>query len=161
MPSMTECVAAYKQQLKQGDIRIAYEFLVKYLMSLKTHCEREYSDKYKFGSVSPGYMDYTYFPFFNDALRANKLRFGVVLNHQEIRFELWLMGQNAKAQKDYWEFLKSTEWNKERTVMPKYSVLDTTLVADPDFSALDDLTVRITKSALSTAEEILSYLAVM
>lgn len=45
------------------------------------------------GNISSGYMDYSYFPFTTtDFLRTHKLRFGAVLNHPQMRFELWLMG---------------------------------------------------------------------
>ncbi|HIU75796.1 MAG TPA: hypothetical protein IAC62_07935, partial [Candidatus Pelethocola excrementipullorum] len=118
-------VAIYKAQLAKGDIQIAYERLIKYVMLLKAQFSKVFSGKYQTGNVSPGYMDYTYFPFFDDYLRSNKLRFGIVLNHEKMRFELWLMGQNADVQTEYWDLLKTTEWNKEQIVMPKYSVLET------------------------------------
>ena len=37
--------------------------------------------------------------FINEFLRERKLRFGIVLNHEKMKFELWLMGQNAGIQK--------------------------------------------------------------
>ena len=85
----------YKEQLNYGYIRIAYSALIKYVAELKS----KFPTQYKTGNVSFGYLDYTYFPFFNQYLRNQKLRFGVVLNHEKMRFELWLMGQNADVQK--------------------------------------------------------------
>jgi len=158
MRTTNEYVAIYKAQLQKGDIQIAYERLVKYVMALKTHFSSELSDQYSFGNVSPGYMDYTYFPFFNDFLRGKKLRFGIVLNHQQMRFELWLMGQNAEVQKKYWDLLKSTERNKGRDAMPRYSVLEAVLVEAPDFDDLDALSVSIEKLAVRIAEEVMKYI---
>lgn len=80
--------------------------------------------QYSTGNISLGHLDYTYFPFFNTYLRQHKLRFGIVLNHMEMRFELWLMGQNASVQEKYWELLKNTDWNKDIEAMPLYSVLE-------------------------------------
>ena len=42
-------------------------------------------------------------PFFNESLRSHKLRFGIVLNHEKLSFELRFMGQNVEIQKKYWK----------------------------------------------------------
>lgn len=103
-------------------------------------------------------MDYTYFPFFNDFFRGKKLRVGIVLNHQQMRFGLWLMGQNAEVQKEYWDLLKSTEWIKERDAMPTYSVLEAVLVEATDFDDLDTLSVSIKKVTTRIAEEVMKHI---
>lgn len=156
--SLNEYIATYKKQLEQGDIRIAYEHLRKYVMVLKTHFSNQFADKYSYGNVFPGYMDYTYFYFFDDYLRSKKLRFGVVLNHREMRFELWLLGQNAEVQDKYWELFKNTEWNKGRTDRPQYSVLEAVLVKAPDFDNQDALTNEISECVMCAANDIKDYI---
>lgn len=156
--SLNDFIAVYKGLLEQGDIQIAYENLRKYVMILKAHFSKKFGDRYSFGNVSPGYMDFTYFPFFDEFLRSRKLRFGIVLNHQKMRFELWLMGQNAEDQVNYWELLKNTKWNKDRSVMPRYSVLEAILIEEPDFNNLDILTAEITNHAINIAEEIQDFI---
>lgn len=151
-------IAVYKDLLAEGDIRIAYEALRKYMLALRTHLSSELSDSYSFRNVSPGYMDYTYFYFFDDHLRSRKLRFGIVLNHRQMRFELWLLGQNAEVQSEYWRLLKDTEWNAGRTAMPQYSVLEAVIVPDPDFDDLDVLTTEIRRKTVCIADEIMDYL---
>lgn len=151
-------VAHYKNQLEDRDIQIAYEQLIKYVMALKAHCAKVFSNKYSCGNVSPGYMDFTYFPFFNEFLRSKKLRFGIVLNHKKVRFELWLMGQNSKVQKEYWNLLKSSIWNETQRTMPKYSVLEVILIEEPDFNNLDKLTAEIEKKAYSLSEKIVAHI---
>ena len=113
----------YKEQLSYGYIRTAYLTLTKYVAELKS----KFPSQYKTGNISFGYLDYTYFPFFNQYLRNQKLRFGVVLNHEKMQFELWLMGQNADVQRKYWEILKKSVWNGNRKEMPKYSILEIVL----------------------------------
>ena len=156
--SISDSISTYRQQLAAGDIRVAYEFLLKYVMALKASFEKECADKYSTGNVSPGYMDFTYFPFFDAYLRENKLRFGIVLNHEKIRFELWLMGQNAEVQKEYWNLLKTSKWNKNQVTMPKYSVLESVLVEAPNFEDIDALTAKIISRADSLASEITQHL---
>lgn len=155
---INDYVNIYKEQLEKGDIQIAYEHLVKYVMSLKSYFIRNQSEKYSFGNVSLGYMDFTYFPFRDDFLRERKLRFGIVLNHQQMCFELWLMGQNAKVQSQYWDSLKTTKWNKGKEIMPKYSVLEAMLVEAPNFNDLDALSVAIESASMVTIKDIMDYL---
>lgn len=156
--SLNDYVEIYRRELDKGDIRFAYEQLLKYVMALKVHFQKVQSENYTFGNVSLGYMDYTYFYFFNDFLRSKKLRFGIVLNHTEIRFELWLLGQNAEVQHHYWELLKTTKWNAGRTDMPKYSALEVILMENPDFNDLHALSDKIETATQNTIEEIMPYL---
>lgn len=158
MKDFNTYVALYKEQLEKGDIQKAYEGLVKYLMSLKAGMSKTYADRYSFGNISPGYMDYTYFAFFDDFLRERKLRFGVVLNHQKVRFELWLMGQNTDVQQKYWDILKSTKWNQHQPAKPQYSELEVVLADNPDFNDLKSLTQLLEAEILRHSEEITNWL---
>ncbi|PWC21065.1 hypothetical protein EH206_19455 [Brenneria nigrifluens DSM 30175 = ATCC 13028] len=160
MQNIDKSIAIYKVQLEQGDIQKAYQYLLRYVMHLKVYFTSSLTDKFSCGNVSPGYMDFTYFPFFDGYLRERKLRFGIVLNHKALRFELWLMGQNATVQKAYWSKLKNSQWNAERTEMPQYSVLETILVESPDFTDADLLTEMIKKEALRVSETVLDSLKV-
>ncbi|TBV11917.1 DUF7000 family protein [Stutzerimonas kirkiae] len=158
MKNINDYIATYKMQLQQGDVREAYEYLVKYVMRLRAHFSKNLSAKFSFGNVSPGYMDFTYFPFFDDFLRERGLRFGIVLNHQSVRFELWLMGQNAEIQKKYWDALRSSKWNKNRLEMPKYFILESVLVESPDFQMQDSLIEEIEKKSTQISSEVISHI---
>lgn len=151
------CIAAYREHLQSGEMQIAYKTLVRFVMSLRTRFSR--IDGCKVGNVSPGYLDYTYFAFSDDFLRSRELRYGIILDHRNMRFELWLMGQNEAAQKVYWSLLKDTEWNEGVEDMPHYSVLETVLVDDPDFSDLPALSDRIEQSALRVIGDIKPHIA--
>jgi len=143
--------------MQNGDIPKTYTVLIKYVSTLKAHCSKQLS-VFTFGNTFQGYMDYTYFYFFDSFLRSQYLRFGIVLNHIEMRFELWLLGQNAEIQKKYWKLLKDSEWNKHQTSMPKYSVLEIVLVENPDFNNLDVLTQNIEKEVLRLSEDVINFL---
>lgn len=158
--TLNEYISTYKKQLQDDDLQLAYEQLIKYVMTIKASFEKACSDKYACGNVSPGYMDFTYFPFFNVFLKSEKLRFGIVLNHKQTRFELWLMGQNAEVQKEYWAVLKDTEWNKNQPAKPKYSVLEIVLVEEPDFNNLEELTAEIIRKADAFSEKVINYINV-
>lgn len=72
---ISTCIEIYKNQLIQGSIRRAYMLLTRYMRELKA----KFPEPYLTGNISLGYLDYTYFPFFNSYLRQHKLRFGIVL----------------------------------------------------------------------------------
>lgn len=158
MKNLSNYIAVYKKELEKEDIQKAYEGLVKFVMALKSHFSKDLSDEFFFGNTSLGYMDFTYFPFSNDFLREQKLRFGIVLNHKKVRFELWLMGRNSEIQKKYWDLLKVSQWNKDQATMPKYSVMEVVLVENPDFNELDMLASKIKKEAILFTQDIIDYI---
>ena len=159
MKNLNKYVSAYHAQLKQGDILIAYHELVKFVMQLRTNFMKSLSDQYAFGGILHGYLDYTYFYYTNAELKSNKLKLAIVLNHVEMRFELWLLGNTQPVQKAYWEKMKSTLWNQGRTEMPKYAILEAVLVDKPDFDDLSQLATQVEKNALQVSREILEYLS--
>ena len=158
METFVKYVSTYQNQLEKGDIQKAYVGLIQYMMRLKATFSKNQSKRFSFGNISPGYLDFTYFPFFNDFLRARKLRFGIILNHENMQFEIWLMGQNKNVQERYWAHLKETKWNNGRTDMPQYAILEAIILKDPDFNDLDDLTYQIEMSFVRLANDILYYL---
>ena len=127
-------------------------------MQVKASFEKSFSQIYSCGYIAPGYMDYSYFSFFNDYLRDKKLRFGIVLNHSEMRFELWLLGQNKEIQNRYWDMLKTSPWNQGRSTKPQYAELEIILVDNPDFENNDKLTVAIINRAAEEADRIIAHL---
>ena len=68
MEDLNKYVSIYKEQLEKGDILIAYNELVKFVMKLRTDFIKSLSDQYSFAGILHGYMDYTYFYYSNDFL---------------------------------------------------------------------------------------------
>jgi hypothetical protein len=155
MKDLNYFVDKYKEQLDKGDIQEAYIGLVKYVTRLGTNLSKNLTDTYSFGSLFQGYMDYTYFYYSNDFLKKRKLKMGLVLNHRKMQFEIWLLGQTIPLQEKYWEYFKSTKWNKHRITRPQYSILETTLIEKPDFNDLDKLTRQIEEKLVLVSNEIL------
>jgi hypothetical protein len=68
-----------------------------------------------------------------------------------VHFEVWLLGQTKDVQIDYWEKLKGVKWVKE-DVMPKYSIFEIVMLANPDFdnsTKLHILSMMNTNSGLN------------
>lgn len=155
--NLNHYVEIYKEALNKDEITVAYVELIKFVSTLRTSFAKNLP-QYTCGTVFPGYMDYTYFYFYDDFLRGRNLRFGLVLNHKKMRFELWLLGQNEKVQSKYWDFLKDSSWNKDRTERPIYSVLEVVLVEEPNFDDLKLLEEVIQKEAFVCIEKIESFI---
>lgn len=158
MKNLNEYVSIYQNHLKKGDILIAYNELVKFVMGLRTDFIKRHSDLYSFAGILHGYLDFTYFYFSNDFLKRKKLKFALVLNHVEMRFEIWLLGNTSTIQKNYWELLKDTKWNEEKSEMPDYSVLEMTLINHPDFDNLNELSRQIESKLLQVSDQLVEYL---
>ena len=155
MENLSDYVNAYKEQLKKGDIQQAYDGLVKYVMRLRTTLSKNLSDNYSFGNTFQGYMDYTYFYYSNDYLKKRKLKLALVLNHTNMQFEIWLLGQTVPIQEKYWQSFKTTKWNKDRATKPIYSILETVLIENPNFNDLDLLTQQIEGKLVIVSSEII------
>lgn len=155
MENLNHYITIYKEQLDKGDILIAYNQLVKFVMKLRVDFIKKLSKQYSFTGILHGYMDYTYFYYTNDFLKSKKLKLGLVLNHLEMRFEIWLLGNTINIQKEYWNQLKESKWNKHRKEMPQYSILEAIIDNDPDFNNLTLLAEKIKKQLIEESNEII------
>lgn len=154
MKDLNTYVKIYKEQLDKGDIQNAYAGIVKYVTRLGTILSKDLADKYSFGGLLQGYMDYTYIYYSNDFLKNRKLKMGLVLNHTDMRFEVWLLGQTIPVQKKYWQYFKDTTWNSNKTEIPQYSIVEVVLVESPDFNDLDALTKQIEDKLVAITEKL-------
>lgn len=156
--SLNKSVFNYKRLIKDSDIQYVYSELIKFVYRLKTNFSNKFSDDYSVGNVLQGYMDYTYFYLTSDSLKTKKLKLGIVLNHSQARFELWLLGNTKDIQKKYWELFKNTSWVQEKE-MPQYSIFEVTLIENPDFDNLDDLANSLEKKFISASNKIIKSLS--
>ncbi|MBN1974305.1 MAG: hypothetical protein JW787_11740 [Sedimentisphaerales bacterium] len=162
MESFNEYINEYKKQLKQGAVQKAYQGLMEYIMSLRTHFNSKYPNYFVSGSIYQGYMDMTYFSFIPESLKNRKLRIAIVFSYNTFRFEVWLAGYNKQVQSKYWKLFKESGWNKYH-IVPDIkgvdSIIEYILVENPDFSELDVLTKQIEKGTLKFIEDIESFLS--
>lgn len=150
-------IEIYKEQLSYGYIQTAYITLTKYVAELKGKFPKNYSTS----NIGFGYLDYTYFYFTNDDIKNKSLKFALVLNHEKMQFELWLCARTADVQKQYWNLLKDSKWNKNRNEMPKYSILEVVLENQIDFNTKENMTKNMINRSVSLALEIQEYLQSM
>jgi hypothetical protein len=161
MDSFQEYMNEYKKQMKKGDIIEAYRRLMEYIMELRTYFQKKYPDYHVSGSIYYGYMDMTYFSFFPESLKQHKLKVGIVFIHDKCRFEVWLFGYNKNVQTKYWKLIKEKKWNKYNIVPTTKgydSIIWDTLIEDPDFGNLDNITKQIEQGTLKFINDVEGFL---
>jgi len=159
--SLNEYSKDYKRQTEIGNIPKAYRGLVGFMKHLRTCFMKNYPVDYVTGSLYSGDMTITYFPFTPKILKEQKLKIAIVFNHQKLRFEIWLAGQNKQIQKKYWEIFKGSDWNKYHipsTTDEGFSIVDSILVENPNFDDLDMLTGQIETGTMEFIKEIIKVL---
>jgi len=159
--SLNEYVKEYRKQLEKGSIQKAHRGLMQYVMDLRTYFSKRYPD-FAPGNIYHGYMDMTYFPIFPESLKSRNLKIGIVLIHESVRLETWLLGSNKQVQTKYWKLIKESDWNKYRipsSLKGVDSIMEYTLVNDPDFSDLNVLTKQIEKGTMKFINDIEEFLS--
>lgn len=135
----------YQKTLIEKDLSHTYKYLIELLASIKSEFSKKYKDQYKAGYISPGYLDYSYFSIYNEKLREKQLRFGIVLNHKKMRFELWLMGQNEEIKNKYIKLLKDIKVENQIKDITKYSIIEIALDENSNFENEKELKENIIK----------------
>ena len=159
--SLNNSIKEYKKQMEIGHIPKAYRGLIKYMADLRTYFIKEYPIDYLSSHIYQGHMDITYFPFTPKSLKLQKLKIAIVFNHEKVRFEIWLAGQNRQIQKKYWDLFKDSDWNKYHipsTLKEGFSIIDDILVENPNFDDLDALTRQIESGAMKFIKDIVEVL---
>ena len=162
MESLQDYMNEYRKQLDKGVIKEAYKGLMEYIMELRSFFKNKYPDYFVSGSIYYGYMDMTYFSFIPESLKRRNLKIAIVFIHDTFRFEVWLAGYNKKVQSQYWTLFKESDWKKYRIVSTTKgvdSIIEYTLVDNPDFSNLDNLTKQIETGTLKFIMDVENFLS--
>lgn len=157
--SLSQYIADYTKQLESRNVSKGYKGLMKYLMNLRTHFINQYPTEFIIGNFYQGYMDMSYFPITPKSLKSQKVKIGLVFNHEKTRFELWLVGQNKQVQKKYWNMLNESDWNKYKiSKTAEHSIIEHILVEKPDFNQMDLLTKKIENGTIKFINDIMDVL---
>ncbi|ARN66114.1 hypothetical protein LBY41_004469 [Vibrio vulnificus] len=155
--SLSARIPAYKMAFESGELQRTYQDLVSIVQSLRTEFHKKYKGQFTVANVLHGYIDFTYFYLQDDYLKKHKLKLAIVFNHQQVQFELWLLGQTKDVQIGYWEKLQGVKWVNQ-DVMPEWSIFEVLMLADPDFDDPKVLSELIYSAFSELSLEILSTL---
>lgn len=133
--SMNVLIQEYSARVAQGNLPMAYRFLMEWMGRFKRHLELRHPD-FQSSQIYPGYMDMTYFAFTPEALQKEKLKVAVVFLHQSLRFEGWLGGANRQIQSHFIDLFRGIDLGNHRLSTPGPgidSIIETELSSCPDF----------------------------
>jgi hypothetical protein len=160
MKSLNDSIQVYKKQLAKGDIQHAYLGIMNYMMKLRTHLKNKYSANAVSGNIYQGFMDMSYIVFTPAELQHKKLKIAIVFQHETASFEVWLAGNNQQMQAKYWKIIKASDW-RMYPLSPLGKRVDAiirhSLVEEPDFDELDNLTKQIEEGTLKFIEDIRNF----
>ncbi len=151
MKSLNQQLQVYKKQLEKGDIKFAYQGLMNYFNDLRLHFKNHYPDFSVAGNIYQGQMDISFFSCSPPSFKKEKLKIVILFIHETFHFEIWLCGANKNIQKKYWEMFKASDWDKYRiptNTKNVFSIVEHTLVEQPDFDDLGKLTAQIESEAM-------------
>ncbi|KZS41065.1 hypothetical protein AWE51_23195 [Aquimarina aggregata] len=166
------CIPLQKtENIKLGEINnldlskykdnLDYHQLISYMKELRLFFQKEYDTIFKLGKIYQGAPNFSYFSLTTDELKKQKLKFVIILNHKELYFSICLSGQNKSIRKKYWKIFKGSDWNKyhlAESIDNSLSIIDQTILKNPDFNNKRNLTERIEKESLKFINDIKNIL---
>ena len=93
MKTINEQIAAYTQQLQQGEIQIAYKGILAFIGKLRAAFIKKYPH-YDVSNIYQGYLDMSYFSLSTKPLKEKGLKIAIVYLHEKGSFEVWLSARN-------------------------------------------------------------------
>lgn len=157
--NLQQSITQYQKVLADGHVQRAFRALMEFMLKLRTQFIQHYPSGYVSSGLHPGYLDISYFPFTPVALKQQKLKIAVVLNHEEMQFEVWLAGQNKTIHKKYWEIFQGSDWPKDNIApSPEHMILREVVVASPDFDEPQLLMNEIESCTMTFIEEVMAVL---
>lgn len=157
MSDLQQDMQEYRKQVAAGVVPRTYRGLMDFMMSLRTYLEKAHPDYVVPGNIYYGFMDMTYIAFHPRSFKERGLKVPIVYLHATGQFQVWLSGANRGVHEEYWQRFQAQGHGSYRLVPPERfadSILEHTLVEDPDFSDLDALMRQIEQGALTFIREI-------
>ena len=150
-------LSIFEEKNKQCENQLNYHELINYMKELRAFFEKGYDTYFKLGNIYQGNPDFSYFSLTTPELKKQKLKFVIILNHKMLNFSICLSGQNKSIRKRYWEMFKNSDWNKyhlAESINNSLSIVDHTIVENPDFDNRIILTEQIETESLKFINEL-------
>ena len=135
MKTLNQFILDYTDNLKHGEIQIAYKGILEFIGILRADLAKKRPD-YEMGSVYQGYMDMSYFAISTKLLKEKGLKIAVVYLHEKRTFEVWLSARNREISKFYKSMFFSTSLNNIAFFHDdnnQDAIIECTLTASPNF----------------------------
>ncbi len=140
MKTLNKRIAAYTQQLRLGEIQIAYKGILEFMGKLRANFIKKYPH-YDVSNIYQGYLDMTYFSLSTKPLKEKGLKIAIVYLHEKGSFEVWLSARNRDIAKAHLSILNSllAEINASHDENNQDAIVECILTCTPDFEDQDQL----------------------
>ncbi|MDD3307835.1 MAG: hypothetical protein PHO29_12170 [Acetobacterium sp.] len=134
MKTLNERIAAYTQQLRLGEIQIAYKGILEFIGKLRAVFIKKYPH-YDVSSIYQGYLDMSYFSLSTKPLKDKGLKIAIVYLHEKGSFEVWLSARNRDIARTHQSILDrlSDEINVFHDKNNQDAIIEYVLTCTPDF----------------------------
>lgn len=96
-------IMEYKNIIQSTNLKKGYQEFIKFFRYLRAYLAKELKDYNFTSNIVENNMDYSYFQFTNQKLKAKGLKIVVAFDHQKFIYEVWLSGINRKVQTAYYD----------------------------------------------------------
>jgi ABC-type transport system substrate-binding protein len=134
MKTLNKQIAAYTQQLQQGEIQIAYKGILEFIGKLRAAFIKKYPH-YDVSSIYQGYLDMSYFSLSTKSLKDKGLKIAIVYLHEKGSFEVWLSARNRDIARTHQSILDrlSDEMKVFHDKNNQDAIAECILTCTPDF----------------------------
>jgi hypothetical protein len=134
MKTINGLIAAYTEQLKLGEIQIAYRGILEFMGKLRAEFIRKYPH-YDVSNIYQGYLDMSYFSLSTKPLKDQGLKIAIVYLHENGTFEVWLSARNRNLAKIHQSILNNLkeEINVFHDSNNQDAIAECVLTRIPDF----------------------------
>ena len=134
MKRLNKQIAAYTQQLRLGEIQMAYKGILAFIGKLRAAFIKKYPH-YDVSNIYQGYLDMSYFSLSTKPLKDNGLKIAIVYLHEKGTFEVWLSARNRDIARNHQAILDSLsgEINVFHDRNNQDAIAECILTCTPDF----------------------------
>ncbi len=97
----------YTAQIRQGVVPQVFRTIVDFMEKLKRYFDTVIYD-YEVGTITEGFLDYTYFSFSDDFLKSRGLKCLILIDHSVLDIETWIIGKSKRVNDEYIERFSNT-----------------------------------------------------
>ena len=134
MKRLNKQIAAYTQQLRLGEIQMAYKGILAFIGKLRAAFIKKYPH-YDVSNIYQGYLDMSYFSLSTKPLKDQGLKIAIVYLHEKGSFEVWLSARNRDIARTHQSIIDrlSDEINVFHDKNNQDAIAESILTCTPDF----------------------------
>lgn len=144
-------IETYTAQVNHGVIPRIFRTIVDFMEKLKRYFDTVIYD-YEVGTITEGFLDYTYFSFSDDFLKSRGLKCLILIDHSVLDIETWIIGKSRRVNDEYIERFSKTPLRDKEDLNSRYAarvIVDDSPLFKTDIEYMAFVVDRATEAAAS------------